>query len=53
MFVIGVGIVVVVIAATVVRRRLAGREQSAIDGGAVSRSWLDEHSLGKRDSGWR
>jgi len=52
MFEIGVTIAVIVIAAVALRRWLFGREPPAIDGGAVSRNWLDEHRLAKRDSRW-
>jgi len=52
MFEIGVTIAVIVIAAVVLRRWLFGREPPAINGGAVSRNWLDEHRLAKRDSRW-
>jgi hypothetical protein len=49
---IGVTIAVVAIAAAALRSWLFRRERQAIDGGAVSRSWLVEHRLAKRDSSW-
>ena len=49
MFAIGATFVVVVIAAAGLGKWLFGRERPAIDGGAVSRGWLDENKLEKRD----
>ena len=49
---IGVTIAVVVLAAAWIGRSLVGRGRPEIDGGAVSRSWLVEYRLAKRDSGW-
>jgi hypothetical protein len=52
MFEIGVTVAVVVLSAAVLRNWLFGREGSTIDGGTVSRSWLAEYKLAKRDSTW-
>ena len=49
---IGVSIAVVVLAAAALRSWVIGRQRPEIDGGAVSRSWLAEYKLAKRDSGW-
>ena len=49
MFGIGLTLAVVVIAAAGLRKWVLSRERPAIDGGAVSRSWLDENKLAKRD----
>jgi hypothetical protein len=53
MFEIGLTVSVVVIAAVTMRRWLFAREPPTIDGGTVSRSWLAEYKLAKRDSGWQ
>lgn len=52
MFEIGVTLAVVVLAGAALRSWLFGRERPAIDGGAVSRSWLAEYKVAKRDSSW-
>ena len=48
---IGLTVLVVVIAAAVVKKGLFGG-RPAIDGGAVSQDWLVEHRMAKRDSKW-
>jgi hypothetical protein len=53
MFGIGLTLSVVAIAAVALRRWLLVKERPHIDGGAVSRSWLAEYKLAKRDSGYR
>jgi hypothetical protein len=54
MFELGVTIAVVVISGAALRTWLFARDRPSpqIDGGAVSRSWLAEYRLAKRDSGW-